>query len=436
MLSNFSLKYLSLFFLALILALFVGYFAWTNISSSVSNSQESTELGENILPGKYYQTLVLSSEINSEINDHNSLSAEYKVWIPEGIDRVRGIIVKQHGCGADAARSGLDHATDLQWQTLAAKHQFALMGTKLLTKEKICERWFITNYASKATLLTALDSIAEQSGRTELKEAPWVLWGHSGGAEWAPQILQEYPERTIALVGSRGGGLVVSGTNPQLINIPVLFSLGENDNVLRDITFELPQKVFRRYRQLGALWSIAIEANTAHETGNGRLLAIPYMDAVITARLDKNSNKLHPIDKNKGWLADNTTHEIALIENFGGDPLDASWLPNKEVAQKWQQLVTTGKILPTRKPNAPTDVKATKISPKEVLIEWNFNPDLENGLPSFHIYRNNSLIHTIKGQEQSFGDTSKTALVALEFRDRKAIPNSNYTVTAFNCGLD
>src|SRR5438552_2841778 len=50
-------------------------------------------------------------------------SADFRLWLPEGAKTIRAVIVRQHGCG----RNGIDHADDLQWQALAAKHDAALL---------------------------------------------------------------------------------------------------------------------------------------------------------------------------------------------------------------------------------------------------------------------------------------------------------------------
>jgi hypothetical protein len=65
------------------------------------------------------------------------------------------------------------------------------------------------------------------------------------------------------------------------------------------------------------------------------------------------------------------------------------------------------------------------------LLTWNFTPDLDNGLPSFRIYRNGWLIKTLQGQTHNFGDAPEQIDIALEFYDQSAA-NSIYRVTAFN----
>ena len=374
------------------------------------------------LPGGYYQTA-----IPPEKTDHY-LSAEYRLWIPDSPEKIRGLVVKQHGCGDDAAATGLDHANDVQWQALAAKHQLALLGTKLPTGDQPCEYWALINYGSRKAFLKALQDLAAKSQRPELTEIPWVLWGHSGGADWAAQMLQEYPERTIAMVGVRGGGFQLLGRNPALAGIPVLFALGKQDPYAYE-TVELPQQAFLRYREIDAPWTIAIDPNAAHEAGASRYLAIPYLDAVIDRRLTNLG--LRPIQTATGWLGSTLTHTVASAKQYQANPQQAVWLPNQEVAHKWQEYVSEGKVSPTHRSAAPTNVQILKHA-GEIMITWNYKPALETGLPSFHIYRDNVLIGTVKGQEHNFGDAPEPFNVLLKFADKNRQFNSNYAVAAFN----
>ncbi|XGV94365.1 MAG: hypothetical protein ACAF41_00420 (plasmid) [Leptolyngbya sp. BL-A-14] len=377
------------------------------------------------LPGSYYETSIPPGKTDEY------LMADYRLWVPNQSGEIRGLIVRQHGCGDPAAATGLDYANDLQWQALARKHNFALLGTKYLTGDKPCEVWALMNYFSKRAFLKALHMFAEKSHRPELETVPWVLWGHSGGADWAAQMMQEYPDRTIAMVTARSGGFQFFGTNPSLIGVPVLFMLGENDPYAYGVN-KISQQAFSRYRSINALWSIAIEPNAAHETGNSRFLAIPYLDAVINERLNESENSLRPIATTRGWLGNPVTHEIASAKQYKGNAQQAAWLPNKEVALKWQQYVTKGEITPTQLPSAPTEIHALKQSNNEIVITWNYTPNLEDGLPSFRIYRGNSLVARIKGQNHNFSDAPEPVNFVLQYSDKNGNSKSLYTVEAFN----
>jgi hypothetical protein len=71
--------------------------------------------------------LFLTSVVHADIhnvtiepkeNDANG-TAHYRLWIPAEVETLRGIIVRQHGCGPGARKFGLEHADDPQWQALA-----------------------------------------------------------------------------------------------------------------------------------------------------------------------------------------------------------------------------------------------------------------------------------------------------------------------------
>ena len=53
---------------------------------------------------------------------------QYTIWIPEGVKKLKGVVVHQHGCGEGSCKSGLTGAWDLHWQALAQKHDCALLS--------------------------------------------------------------------------------------------------------------------------------------------------------------------------------------------------------------------------------------------------------------------------------------------------------------------
>jgi hypothetical protein len=424
-----------------------------------------------LLSGGYFEVSIPPSGADRHI------SADYRLWVPSGVKTLRGLLVKQHGCGGDS----LSHADDLQWQALAMKHKFALLGTRLPTDYQTknryiddpCNSWGLIERGSEKAFLRALQKFSQKSNHLELTEVPWALWGHSGGADWVMQMAQKYPARTIAVVLVRGGGVQVagagsslilkSGINQALLQVPTLFALGEKDSLTQE-AIELPKVIFERYRKVGAQWAIAIEANAGHETAETRLLAIPFFDAVLSKRLSTKDGSLRAIDANQGWLGSLTTRDIAPVSKYKGNILETAWLPNEETSRKWQKYITTpnvweqarfklcssrkfsmfigvpylveschaNKIIPTLKPMAPVSVRAIKTGITEITLTWGFKPDLENGLPPFRIYRNNSLIATLQGQGYDNVDAPMYSSIILKFRDTKATNISIYNVSAFN----
>ena len=66
----------------------------------------------------------------------------YTMWVPPGVEQVRGVIVHQHGCGEGSCKSGLTGAYDLHWQALARKHDCALLSPSYEQPDKAeCQMW-------------------------------------------------------------------------------------------------------------------------------------------------------------------------------------------------------------------------------------------------------------------------------------------------------
>jgi pimeloyl-ACP methyl ester carboxylesterase len=425
---KFKFKFLLIFLTVVLIC--IGYLGWEKwLATSPQPLPERSTVTENSLslPGRY-------AEISLPPTGPGKYrSADYRLWIPEGSTPLRGLIVKQHGCSDQAATTGLDHANDLQWQALASKHRFALLGARYLTGDQSCDEWATLSGGSEAAFLKAVQLFSQQTQHPELTQVPWALWGHSGGADWAVQMLQKYPDRTLAVVAARCGASTFPDTVPAgLGGVPLLFATAGKENMLVAECRDLPKRVFQQQRKLGALWALAEEANAPHGAGTTRPLAISYLDALITARLPETGTKLRSLDSAPAWLGNPSTRTIAPVKQYLGNPLEAAWLPNEATARKWQEYVTSGKISPTQPPKAPTAVKMVTTGTSEGVLTWNYSPDLENGLPLFRIYRNNTLIKTLHGQQPNYGDAPTPLQVALEFKDTKRPENASYSIAAFN----
>ena len=149
------------------------------------------------------------------------VAVTYTLWIPDGVPRLRGIIVHQHGAGTTASMEGSTAAYDLHWQALAKKWDCALFGPSYhVPNEKIdlspggSELWFDPRHGSEKTFLKALGEFAAKSGHPEIETVPWALWGHSGGGIWADVMTTLHPER-VAAVWLRSGSAAMFRTRPE-----------------------------------------------------------------------------------------------------------------------------------------------------------------------------------------------------------------------------
>ena len=361
--------------------------------------------------------------------------AEFRIWIPEGVEKLRGIIVHQHGCG----RNGMLMAWDHHWRALARKWDCALMGTHYRQVDS-CASWHNPLNGSDRAFYNALNNLAEQSGHPELNSVPWALWGHSGGARWVSHMLQLHPERIIAVV-ARSGGFHVS--NQASFRVPVLFNYGKGERPrLNGLTY------YPGGREENAPWLIAPDQVTGHECGNSRLLTIPFIDICFDLRLSSEEHEaLRKINMEKSWLGDLRSFEITENHGFEGDPLTRVWLPDGNFARSWQEYVQTGWVTDTTPPEAPYNLSYEFLGKNSVNIMWEAEADLESGIKQFYLYRNGKQIKKFIGinddyvkknfQYGNYGDepgpealyenVDKWIPTKMEFKDYRLHPDSTYT---------
>lgn len=381
----------------------------------------------------------------------------YTVWIPPGVKTLRGVIVHQHGCGEGSCRSGLTGAYDLHWQALAKQHDCALLAPSYEQPEKAdCQMWCDPRNGSGAAFLRCLVDLGAKSGHPELAKAPWALWGHSGGGHWAGGMTMLYPERVAAAWLRSGVPLLEANPDrPSIkahslpaaaLGVPILCNPGTKEGVtVKEGRFAgvwpANEAFFTAVRKQGGLISVAVDPLTAHECGNQRYFAIPWLDACLRLRLPKTTGEpLAAMPTNDVWLAEPTGSVALSAAEFKGDPLTASWLPNASVARGWMEYVKDTAVSDTTPPPAPTAVRLSGNS-----LTWQADADLESGLARFIIERDGQfLAHTPENSKNPFGrplfqnlqysDTPTQPLVEMRYVDPTPVAGQQhvYRVIAVN----
>ncbi len=398
-------------------------------------------LGAESGPGRIVEVAYPGSDKPGEL----IFPVTYRVWIPDGVPRLRGLIVHQHGCGKGAGDGGKTAADDLHWQALARKWDCALLGPSIRQEDgQNCRLWCDPRNGSRARFLQALDDLAEKSSHPELKTVPWCLWGHSGGAFWSSLMMISDPQRVVAVWLRSGTGFTAweKGEIPRpeisdsVYRIPVMCNPGRKEET--DKRFQAAWTgatgMFKAYRSQGAPIGLAPDPRTAHECGDSRYLAIPFFDACLAARLpDKGSStsELKSIDISKGWLATPLSESASAPGDYHGDHASAVWLPDERVARAWEEYVKTGAVGDSTPPPLPTRVIAAGKGATSVELTWNAEADFESGLRGFLIRRNGKEIAQLPEspigkfgrplfQGMSYHDTPEAPLPALRFLDQAA----------------
>ena len=374
----------------------------------------------------------------------------YTIWIPAAVKSLRGVIVHQHGCGEGSCKSGLTGAFDLQWQALAKKHDCALLAPSYEQPGKAdCQMWCDPRNGSDAAFQKCLVDLGEKSGHPELATVPWALWGHSGGGHWAGAMVLLHPER-VAAAWLRSGVPLLK-PNPErptikahtlpdaALKVPMMCNPGTKEGVtVKDGRFAgvwpANEVFFSEVRSKGGLIGVAVDPLTAHECGNQRYFAIPWLDACLSARLPKASgDPLNAMPADCAWLASPTGFEAVPAAQVAGDPLQAAWLPSESVARSWMQYVKDTAVADTTPPPAPTNLR---VSGNE--LSWEAEADLESGLASFIIERDGLFLANVPEQGKNrfgrpifqnlqYSDTPTQPLVPMHFIDTKAESGKKHT---------
>ena len=374
----------------------------------------------------------------------------YTIWIPQDVKTLRGVIVHQHGCGEGSCKSGLTGAYDLHWQALAKKHDCALLAPSYEQPDKAdCQMWCDPRNGSSAAFQKCLADLGEKSGHAELASVPWALWGHSGGGHWAGGMVMLHPERVAAAWLRSGVPLlkpnpdrtsIKAHTLPDAaLQVPLMCNPGTKEGVtVKDGRFAgvwpANEAFFSEVRSKGGLIAVAVDPLTAHECGNQRYFAIPWLDACLSVRLPKTSGQPLPAMPTEGiWLANPTGTEAFLATSTDLNPLKSSWLPNESIARTGMQYVKDTALPDTTPPPAPTNLRLTGNE-----LSWEAEADLESGLQGFLIERDGKLLATLPEQGKNpfgrpifqnlqYSDTPTQPLVPLRYTDTKAEPGTKHS---------
>ncbi|MDR3636132.1 MAG: hypothetical protein P4L84_20185 [Isosphaeraceae bacterium] len=405
--------------------------------------------------GHYYEVTYPPSTKSGEL----AVGVTYTVWLPDGVNRLHGVIVHQHGCGTGACKGGETAAYDLHWQALAAKWDCALLGPSYHQEEKQeCRLWCDPGRGSRQAFLNGLHDLAQQSKHPELEQVPWCLWGHSGGGFWASLMQTLDPERIVAIWFRSGTAYATweKGEIPKpeipaaAYDIPMMANPGakENGDARFKGAWDGTLAMFKAYRAKGAPIGFAPDPRTAHECGDSRYLAIPFFDACLAQRLPEQGStdpKLKPVAKSRAWLADVLGNDPKPTTTYQGKPEDAVWLPDERVAKAWAEYVKTGEVADATPPPAPFGVKVSPAGEQGVAITWDTSADFESGLRAFVVLRDERELAQVPEkplgrfglplfQGMSYHDTPEAPVPLLRLIDKtaKAGENHEYRVIAVN----
>lgn len=260
----------------------------------------------------------------------NFLTAEFRCWIPETEKPLRGALVYIPSQNAD----GREYLEEDRLQEKCKEWNFALIGCHFTGD---ADKYYTeARRGSGRALEDALRDFADQSGKSELSNAPMALYGFSAGAQFAYSMACYKPEDVISFVSDKGV-FFTSRPSANTFETPALFIVGEDDKDTKSKENSL--KAFTRGKKRLALWAMHTESNKEHEAAGKSIQkqAFAYMNAAIELRTDPERPFAKPdkVRSDVGIYLQRETGEIVERDNRDAEESpDWSWIPDKELAEK------------------------------------------------------------------------------------------------------
>jgi autotransporter-associated beta strand protein len=283
-----------------------------------------------------------------------------RLWVPSGTNIIKGLIIIGNTAMGDARWT----VEKTDWQAFARTHDFALMGTR----NYACTRDFLVN-DELPILLNDLTWYANQSGRPEIKNLPFILTGWSGGGQIAYGINTQLPQRVIAHIVNKGSNIIFPPLSTNALKTPNIIVGGQLDgNSL--VTFK---NIFEANRNSGGFSALAPEQNTGHMEGNVNGMWFTFFDHAIRARYPTNTTPLSNtvtllnLSETNGWLAAQPTTTNGLsgsvyaYTNYPGIKTNAGWLMDQDVANLYRGFTTYNPAATVTVVGGPIFTEAQKI---------------------------------------------------------------------------
>ena len=325
--------------------------------------------------------------------------AEYGLWVPGGNSPVAGVMVLQHGCTME--KFGITKPYDLQYQAFARKWNLAILETAL---HGDCHVWQHPESGSAAAMMKVLATASASLGRPELADAPWLIWGHSGGGHWTLAMLRDYPERILAAVCYSAAWDPQWEYSSAAAEVPVLLRHAGSEDAPFAACEATARHTFNKLRGMDAPASIVNNVGENHNYSQLRHMMIPFFESALRVRLPKRPGRpMGRVTSGKAWLGDTLTFDIFPESGFKGDKSGLCRFPDKGAALAWKEYASTNDVVDRTPPPGPGSVMVSSRG-DSLIISWSAEADPESGIGHFNVLVNGMEVARLpeKGEYQSF----------------------------------
>ena len=285
----------------------------------------------------YQWSVPLTGFISPETNEHPTAF----LWIPENCTQVRAVVFGQHNMCEEPI---FDHPVFRETMTE--------LGVAIVwLSPGIDQQWDVKNGCQKV-FDKMMEDLADVSGYSELKQAPVVPLGHSAMATFPWNFGAWNPNRTLAIISYHGDAPRTNltgygrenlewGRNRNIDGIPGLMIEGEYEWWEARVN---PALAFRMMYPESCI-SFLCDAGHGHFDVSDEVVdyLCLFLKKAVEYRLQKNQGLNQPVqltklDTRDGWCAERwrpnqkSRAKAAPIEKYKGDPHDAFWYFDQEMA--------------------------------------------------------------------------------------------------------
>lgn len=286
----------------------------------------------------YQWSVAVTAFVSPETNENPTAF----LWIPESCEQVRAVVVGQHNMCEETI---FDHP---QFRKTLSELGFAIIWIS----PGIDQQWDVKNGCQQA-FDKMMNDFAEVSGYSELNTVPVVPLGHSAMATFPWNFAAWNPERTLAIISYHGDAPRTNltgygrenlewGRTRNIDGIPGLMIEGEYEWWEARVN---PALAFRMMYPESCI-SFLCDAGHGHFDVSDEVVAYLslFLKKAAQFRLlnEQTSDsilKLTKLNPNDGWLAERwhpnqeKRAEAAPLNTYQGDPHNAFWYFDKEMAQ-------------------------------------------------------------------------------------------------------
>ncbi|MDX6767848.1 MAG: hypothetical protein SFU85_13785 [Candidatus Methylacidiphilales bacterium] len=260
----------------------------------------------------------------------NFTVARFRCLIPAGLETVRGVLVLVPGHNED----GRPLVDKDGWPAFASEHQLALLGCQFEDDDR--RDYSNAMRGSGLAVTQALRDFDRLTGRRDLGQSNFMVWGISSGAQFAASMTLYKADKMMAFVSVLGAWWTPPYASSR--RVPGLFVSATDQP---DGAAEKTRKLYLENRTLGANWALLELDQTKGTPERVASLAKQFLADSLNLRQKPETypgTRLENISQLDGWvLRDGDDAIVSAAELSRAETASSFWFPSRAAAEAWLQ---------------------------------------------------------------------------------------------------